>query len=332
MGKEDAEVSRRIVVKGIVAASAELAVRGPIALAQEEGREVSESRGTLDDRQLDEYAEFLKSQSNTLSKSSPRNIVRLLSGVPTIWNPEQHTVEDRKLVYGPFSEFLDARDSKKLPVIPFRDRAKTRFYNLTRTGENETLTSGRMEYLASGNKDIEQSLKQGVDVVVRKLATLGEYESVPTLHLTAQGDSDLHCTRATLVGLAYTHKEKQEREERQPVFISGIILSHQETAAFSKMVVQLSSEKEGTGLEKEILGVIAKNSMIFLPSLGHESVYILVRSESAAGAPLLNAHGELVGILSDTVRLSYLEDDELIGKTVFLIQGPDNIRRAQKGQ
>lgn len=309
-------------------------LHAPAVQAQEpkEAHEIVESPGAMESRQLDEYTDILKTQEHTLAKGTPQEVIRLLQGIPGVWSPEQHAPEDRKRVYGPFGNFIAKGDQKKLPVIPFRNNTKTLFYNLSRSGAQETLTSARLEYLKSSdvNTAPPASLKSGVDVVVRKFASLGEYEQIPILPLTNKSDAELHATRATLVGLAYTHKEAQDKEERETVLVSGIILSPKDRPSLARLSLDSYAKREQIGVDAETREAIAKRALLFIPALGHEAVGILARSWSAIGAPLVNKKGEQVGLLSDSVVLSYQDKNETVSKIAFIIQGPDAIRQAQK--
>lgn len=349
MSKSGERMSRRTAITAGGAAAVELALGGSSALAQRkrkrepekkeepklpeqpEPQEKTEFPGEMESRRLDEYADFLKTQEHTLVRGTPQEVIRLLQGIPQVLSPERHTPEDRKRVYGPFGNFLAKADQKKLPVIPFRNNTKTLFYNLSRSGAQETLTSARLEYLKSSDVNTvpPASLKSGVDVVVRRFSSLGEYDRIPILPLTNKSDAELNATRATLVGLAYTHKEAQEREERETVFVSGIILSPKDRPSLARLSVDSYAKRDQIGVDAETRDAIAKRGLLFVPALGHEAVGILARSWSAIGAPLVNKEGEQVGLLSDSVVLSYQDKNETVSKLAFIVQGPDAIREAQ---
>lgn len=350
MSKSGESMSRRAAIAGGGAIAAELALGGSSALAQRKRKrepekkeepklpeqpeqpEKKESPGEMESRQLDEYSDFLKTQEHTLANGAPKDVIRLLQGIPQVLSPERHTSEDRKRVYGPFGDFTAKGDQKKLPVIPFRNSTKTLFYNLSRSGVLETLTSARLEYLKSSDMHTAPpaSLKSGVDVVVRRFPSLGEYDQTPILPLTNKNDAEFHATRATLVGLAYTHREAQEREERETVFVSGIILSPKDHPSLARLSVDSYAMRDQIGVDAETRQAIAKKALLFVPALGHEAVGILARSWSAIGAPLVNKEGEQVGMLSDSVVLSYQDKNETVSKLAFVVQGPDAIREAQK--
>ncbi|MBI4093771.1 hypothetical protein HY417_02305 [Candidatus Kaiserbacteria bacterium] len=346
---QERDPNRRAVVAGAAAAAAELVLKSAEALAQrkrkpkeipkekvEEKPELpsedivrNEGSGEQESRLLGEYAAFLKTQTKTLQEGSRKDIVRLLSGIPSVLDPEQHEPEQRRLVYGPFSEFLKVDESKRLPVIPFRSHLKTVFYNLTRTGPHEALTTARMEYLNNQSETALKSLERGTDVFVRTMNSFGAYDVVPTLTLTQKSNVDLHSTRATIIGLGYTHKDAQDKGERQPVFVTGVLLHQAESNALASLSSETSAAKTNDEKAKRILRGVATNAMVFVPALGHGGVSILGRTDSAVGAPLVDEKGELLGILSDTLDLSYQEKQGSASKRVFLVQGPDAIRESK---